>query len=138
MPEKTAERPSGPGAPLPPGSKEVVRPYRISPDQLLFFNRQLASMARLNMPLAKGLRILAREVDDPEFKGLLETIQRDLDEGVPLQNALMKHPDTFSTLYVEILKAGETTGNLAVILDELTASNESMIRTKNRIRDAIT
>src|SRR5581483_1095325 len=110
---------------------------RISPDQLLFFNRQLASMARLNMPLAKGLRIRTREVDDPEFKGLLETIQRDLDEGVPLQNALMKHPETFSTLYVEILKAGETTGNLAVILDELTQYSEAMLRVKNRIREAI-
>src|SRR3954447_3409188 len=136
MPEKTAERPAGPGAPLPPPS-EVTRPYRISADQLLFFNRQLASMARLNMPLAKGLRILAREVDDPEFKGLLESIQRDLDEGVPLQNALMKHPETFSTLYVEILRAGETTGNLAVILDELTQYSEAMLRVKNRIREAI-
>lgn len=136
MPEKTAERPTGPGAPLP-SSTEGARPYRISPDQLLFFNRQLASMARLNMPLAKGLRILAREVDDPEFKGLLESIQRDLDEGVPLQNALMKHPETFSTLYVEILKAGETTGNLAVILDELTQYSEAMLRVKNRIREAI-
>src|SRR2546423_10286922 len=94
-------------------------------------------MARLNMPLAKGLKILAREVDGPEFKGLLETIQRDLDEGVPLQNALMKHPHTFSTLYVEILKAGETTGNLAVILDELTQYSEAMLRVKNRIREAI-
>jgi type II secretory pathway component PulF len=138
MAEKTAERPSGPGAsPPPPPFAETSRPFRISPDQLLFFNRQLASMARLNMPLAKGLRILAREVDDPEFKGLLEAIQRDLDEGVPLQNALMKHPETFSTLYVEILKAGETTGNLAVILDELTQYSEAMLRVKNRIREAI-
>jgi type IV pilus assembly protein PilC len=138
MPEKTAERPMGEGAPAPqPVTGTTGRPFKISPDQLLFFNRQIASMARLNMPLAKGLRILAREVDDPEFKGLLEAIQRDLDEGVPLQNALMKHPDTFSTLYVEILRAGETTGNLAVILDELTQFSESMIRVKNRIREAV-
>jgi type II secretory pathway component PulF len=136
MPEKTAERP-GPGATPPPPPESIARPFKVSADQLLFFNRQLASMARLNMPLAKGLRILAREVDDPEFKGLLESIQRDLDEGVPLQNALMKHPETFSTLYVEILKAGETTGNLAVILDELTQFSEAMIRIKNRIREAI-
>ena len=137
MPEKTAEKPAGPGASPPPPPVEKARPFRIGADQLLFFNRQLASMARLNMPLAKGLRILAREVDDPEFKGLLEAIQRDLDEGVPLQNALMKHPETFSTLYVEILKAGETTGNLAVILDELTQYSEAMLRVKNRIREAI-
>src|SRR5450631_3589141 len=60
MGDTTAELPTGPGA-----RTETRRPFRISADQLLFFNRQLASMARLNMPLAKGLRILAREVDDP-------------------------------------------------------------------------
>src|SRR5437763_5336673 len=115
MVEKTAEKPPSEGpSPVPAAPTDARREFRIKPDQILFFNRQLASMARLNMPLAKGLRILAREVDDPEFKGLLEAIQRDLDAGVPLQNALMKHPETFSTLYVEILKAGETTGNLAV------------------------
>lgn len=115
----------------------VRRSPRISPEQLIFFNRQLASMARLNMPIAKGLRILAREIDDPDFKLLIEEIQRDLDEGVPLQDALSKHPETFSTLYVEILKAGETTGNLAVILDELTSHSEAMLRVKSRIREAI-
>jgi type IV pilus assembly protein PilC len=110
---------------------------RISPEQLIFFNRQLASMARLNMPIAKGLRILAREVDDAAFKALIEDIQHDLDEGLPLQEALAKHPETFSNLYIEILKAGESTGNLAVILDELTAHSESMLRVKNRIREAV-
>lgn len=113
------------------------RSPRITPEQLIFFNRQLASMARLNMPMAKGLRILAREVDDPSFKRLIEEIQRDLDEGLPLQEALSRHPETFSTLYLEILKAGESTGNLAVILDELTAHSEAMLRIKNKIRDAV-
>src|SRR5262245_9225998 len=94
-------------------------------------------MARLNMPIAKGLRILAREIDDPEFKLLVEEIQRDLDEGVTLQDALSKHPETFSNLYIEILKAGETTGNLAVILDELTSHSEAMLRVKIRIREAL-
>src|SRR5947207_5819351 len=89
------------------------RSPRITPEQLIFFNRQLASMARLNMPIAKGLRILAREIDDPEFKLLIEVIQRDLDEGITLQDALSTHPTTFSNLYIEILNAAETTSNLA-------------------------
>lgn len=111
---------------------------RLRPEDVLFFNRQLASMARLNMPIAKGLRILAREVRDPAFKQLVEEVQHDLDEGRTLQEALGKHPESFSSLHLEIIKAGETTGNLSVILDELNAHTESMQRVKSRVVEAVT
>lgn len=113
-------------------------PIRLKPEDVLFFNRQLASMARLNMPIAKGLRILAREVRDPGFKQLVEEIQHDLDEGRTLQEALGKHPETFSNLHLEIVRAGESTGNLAVILEELNAHTEAMERVKNRVVEAVT
>lgn len=117
---------------------QTQAPIRLKPEDVLFFNRQLASMARLNMPIAKGLRILAREVKDAAFKQLVEAVQNDLDEGRTLQEALAKHPGTFSSLHLEIIRAGETTGNLAVILDELNAHTEAMERVKNRVVEAIT
>lgn len=113
-------------------------PIRLKPEDVLFFNRQLASMARLNMPISKGLRILAREVRDDSFRQLIEEIQHDLDEGRSLQEALSKHPETFSNLHLEIIRAGESTGNLAVILDELNAHTEAMQRVKSRVVEAIT
>lgn len=94
-------------------------------------------MARLNMPIAKGLRILARDVQDEKFRRVIEAVQQDLDEGVSLQDALAKYPQTFSQLQLEIIKAGETTGNLAVILDELNAHTEAMRRIRGRILEAI-
>lgn len=111
---------------------------RLTSDEVLFFNRQLASMARLNMPIAKGLRILARDVQSPGFKALLEGIQHDLDEGRSLLEALSKYPESFSRLQLEIIRAGEATGNLAVILEELNAHSESMRRVKSRIVEAVT
>jgi type II secretory pathway component PulF len=111
---------------------------RLSPVQVQFLNRQIASMARLNMPIAKGLRILARDVQDANFKALIEALQQDLDEGVSLKDALSKYPETFSQLHLEIIKAGESTGNLAVILEELNAHTASMQRIRGRILEAIT
>jgi type II secretory pathway component PulF len=110
---------------------------RLSPTQVQFLNRQIASMARLNMPIAKGLRILARDVQEANFKALIEALQQDLDEGVSLKDALAKYPATFSRLHLEIIKAGETTGNLAVILEELNAHTASMQRIRGRILEAI-
>ncbi len=123
------------------GAARVAEPpaggIRLTPKQLAFFNRQLASMARLNMPIAKGLKIMAREVTDVEFRRLIEGVQRDLEEGKTLQEALGRYPATFSTIHLELLRAGESTGNLAVILEELTKYTETLSRVKTRLRDAM-
>jgi len=114
------------------------RRISLSQEEVQFFNRQLASMARLNMPIAKGLRILARDVESANFKALIESVQQDLDEGLTLQEALSKYPETFSDLQLQVIKAGETTGNLALILEELNAHSQSMKRIKGRVLEAIT
>lgn len=112
-------------------------PIKLNQKQLAFFNRQLASMARLNMPLAKGLKIMAREVGEPQFRKLIESVQHDLEEGKTLQEALARYPESFGSIYVELLKAGESTGNLAVILEELTRYTETLARVRTRLRDAM-
>jgi type II secretory pathway component PulF len=111
---------------------------RLREVDVLFFNRQIASLARLNMPIAKGLRQLARDVQDPDFKRLIEGVQQDLDEGVSLHEALGKYPETFSSLHLEIIRAGEATGNLAVILDEINAHTQAMQRIRSRILESVT
>jgi len=110
---------------------------KLNPKQLAFFNRQLASMARLNMPLAKGLKIMAKEVTEPQFRKLIESVQHDLEEGKTLQEALARYPESFGTIYIELLRAGESTGNLAVILEELTRYTETLNRIRTRLRDAV-
>jgi type II secretory pathway component PulF len=116
----------------------TTRSIRLRAEDVQFFNRQIASMARLNMPIAKGLRILARDVENPDFKAMIQSVQQDLDEGLSLPDALAKYPQTFSSLQLEIIKAGETTGNLSVILDELNAHTAAMKRIKSRVVEAIT
>lgn len=110
---------------------------KLQPHQILFLNRQLASMARLNMPLAKGIKILAKEVKEDNFRAVLVSVQKDLEEGIPLSEALGKYPNSFSKLYLEVLKTGESSGNLAAILEELTSYSEAMAKIKNRIQEAL-
>ncbi|MHC4661399.1 MAG: type II secretion system F family protein [Planctomycetota bacterium] len=113
------------------------RRRKVSSDQLVFFNRQLASMVRMNFPLPMGLKSLAKEVqDDPAFYKLVVDVQSDLDQGVPLQDALEKQQE-FPPLYVEMLRAGEATGNLASVLDDLARYSETMDDVRRRIREAI-
>ncbi len=110
---------------------------RLRADEVLFLNRQLASMARLNMPIAKGLRVLGKEVREGDFRRVIERLQQDLDEGRSLSDAMARFPATFSSLQLEIVRAGETSGNLSVILDELNAHTECMQRVKSRVLEAV-
>lgn len=110
---------------------------RLRADEVLFLNRQLASMARLNMPIAKGLRVLGKEVREGDFRQVIERLQQDLDEGRSLSDAMARFPATFSSLQLEIVRAGETSGNLSVILDELNAHTECMQRVKSRVLEAV-
>jgi len=122
--------------------EEVPVPRRsrasLKPDQMVFFNRQLASMLKLDLPIAKGMRALAREVSDPVFREVVESVRRDLEQGVTLTAALAKFPHSFPPLYIEMLRAGESTGNLAAALEQLAAYSEAMGNVKRRLATAIT
>ena len=109
---------------------------RIGAEQLVFFNRQLASMARLNLPLSRGLKSLAKEVQDENFRVVIDSVQKDLEQGVPLKDALLKFPGSFPKLYIEILSAGEATGNLSTVLDQLAHYYETMDIVDNRLSTA--
>ncbi|MEZ6186071.1 MAG: type II secretion system F family protein [Planctomycetota bacterium] len=110
---------------------------RLNPDDIQYFNRQIAQMARLNMPFSKGLEILARDVTDPNFRTLIEMVQQDLDEGRPLDQALSRHPATFTPLMREVIRSGESSGNLSLILQELNAHTEAMKKVRDRIVEAV-
>jgi len=110
----------------------------LKPDQMVFFNRQLGSMLKLDLPIAKGMKALAREAGDPVFREVVESVRRDLEQGVALTAALAKFPHSFPPLYIEMLRAGESTGNLAAALEQLAAYSEAMGNVRRRLVTAIT
>lgn len=110
----------------------------ISSEEFLFLNRQLASILRLELPLAQGLRSMAKEVRKPNLRRLVDSIRDDLDQGRPLTTALSKYPKDFPPLYVEILRAGEESGDLPSVLDQLAEYNQTMADTKMRVQHALT
>jgi len=115
-----------------------TRTCRLGHDELSFFNRQLASMARLDLPFPEGLRSLAEEVDGHDFHKLVTVVLGDLEEGQSLSDALRSHPAVFSDLYLGIVRAGEESGDLAAALDSLANYSESMLFLKQRVRAALT
>ena len=117
--------------------KSSFMQIRLDAEQVEFFTSQLASMARLKMPLAKGVKILSEEVGDSRFESFLKRVHLDLEEGLPLSESLARFPESFTELHIQIVKVGEVSGNLGSILDELTRYSRTMQSIRSKIIEAI-
>lgn len=120
-----------------PLTDDVKAQLKLSPDEFVFFNRQLASMCRLDIPLADGLLALSKEVSSRALRDLVVDVQMDVANGTRISHATRKYTRVFPTLYTGMLEAGEVAGNLPQILDNLGSYSLSALRIRKKIQMAL-
>jgi len=106
-------------------------------NEFLLFNQQLASITRAGVPLERGLRELARDIESKSMRQLIEDIAGDLERGVPVDQAFGKREKSFPPLYGRILKAGVETGRLSEMLTSLNRHLELAGHTRRIVIEAI-
>lgn len=99
--------------------------------------RQLATLLRAGIPLVDSLTALSDQSEKDELKRVLSDVRRQVSEGSSLANALGQHPKHFSDLYVNMVKAGESAGNLEVVLQRLTEFLEAQIELRSKVIGAM-
>jgi type IV pilus assembly protein PilC len=109
-----AIRPKG-GLALP-GLPTLRRKRRVSSNEFLLFNQELATLLRAGMPLAQSLEILRQQIPNPTFKAVLDDVYEKVRSGVALSDAFGAHGDLFPPIYTASLLAGEKSGNLDQVL----------------------
>lgn len=119
-----------------PLSPEARAALNLTPDEFVFFNRQLASMCRLDIPLAEGLLALSKEVTSRALRDMVVDVQLDVANGERISNVTKRYTKVFPTLYTGMLEAGEVAGNLPQILDSLGSYSLSALRIRKRIQMA--
>jgi len=85
---------------------------KISNKDVVLFTRQLSTLIDADMPLAEGLRTLAKQVEKPNFKKILTDVSEAVESGQALSAALAAHPDLFGTFYIKLVQSGEVSGKL--------------------------
>src|SRR5688572_20953817 len=86
---------------------------------LVVFSRQFATMVNAGINILKCLDILEAQTKDPALKPVITEVRKDVVGGASLTDALIKHPQVFSKLYVSMVRAAEIGGILDQILDRL-------------------
>lgn len=110
----------------------------VKSDDLVIFTRQLSAMVGAGVPLLRSLSSLEQHAESPALKAVLVTVIRDVEGGMPLGDALSKHPNTFSDVYVNMVRAGETAGILDEILKRLALQQEKNATIRKKIKGAMT
>ena len=89
---------------------------KVSGQEFLLFNTQLATLLHAGLPLAQGLELLRDQQSNEHFKALLDKIHQQVTTGVSLSDAFLSLGDVFPRLYANTLRAGERSGELETVL----------------------
>jgi len=105
---------------------------------LVFFTRQLSTMFSAGLTIEKAISDLGKEEKDPKFRKVLKKVDDDIRKGYSLSESFEQHPGVFNPLYVSLVKAGEVSGTLHTVLDELAENLERTEDTRRKVNSAMT
>lgn len=111
---------------------------RVKTKDLVVFSRQLAVMVSATLPLVQSLRILTRQTQSDSLKIIVSEVADEIEGGSKLSAALGRYPEVFSSFYVNMVKAGETSGRLDETLNYLADEAEKNYDLMSKIRGAMT
>ncbi len=105
---------------------------------LVMFTRQLSTLVSAGVPLPRSLATLQEQTDNKYFKTVIGGVAKDIEGGMALGAAFGKHPDVFSDVYVNMVKAGEAGGILDEILKRLASQSEKDATIRKKVKGAMT
>src|SRR3989338_4902985 len=110
---------------------------KVPENELVMFTRQLATMIDAGLPVVQALTALTEQTNHKNFRPILQQIMLTVQSGEPLSTTLAKHSQVFDRLYVNMVKAGESGGVLAEILDRLACYLEATSKLKKKIKSSM-
>jgi len=109
----------------------------VRPREFVIFSRQLSTLIDSKVPLLTALHSIANQTENKFFAIKLNSVIVDIDGGSSLSEALAKHPDVFSKFYVNMVKAGESSGTLQKALNDLADNMEKNYELTSKLRGAM-
>jgi general secretion pathway protein F len=110
---------------------------RVSMEEIAVATRQLATLLGAGIPLVDSLTALVDQLENKGFKRVLSQVKQKVNEGTSLATALEEHPKIFTNLFVNMIRAGESSGALDVVLVRLADFTESQSRLRNKVVGAM-
>src|SRR5215813_1867626 len=98
---------------------------KVGAKEVLFFTQELSTLINAGLPLDRSLNICKQLSDRSRVQSLVEDILQGIKQGKTFADSLAAHPEAFSKLYVNMVRAGEVSGSLPLVLDRLVEFQQS-------------
>src|ERR671919_746819 len=115
-----------------------ILPVKVKLKDLAIFARQFATMINSGLSLLRTLNILADQTENPKLKETIGEMRDDVERGSSLSGSMSKHPKVFSTLFVAMVRAGETGGQLDTVLTRIADNYEADYKLRQKVKAAMT
>lgn len=109
---------------------------RVNTETLSLMTRQLGTLLQAGVPMVDALNALIEQVDNPVLKRVLSQVKAEVNEGSSLADAMQKHT-IFSNIYINMVRAGETSGALEIVLERLADFTESQAQLRSKVMGAM-
>lgn len=117
---------------------KLKRGHKVKLKDLVVFTRQLSTMVSAGVPLSKSLSMLQTQSSSKHFSEVIGIINKDIESGLPLADSMVKFPEAFSDVYVNMVRAGEAGGILDDILKRLATQVEQDSSMRKKVKSAMT
>jgi general secretion pathway protein F len=110
---------------------------RVTPQEVAIFTRQLATLLRAGIPLTESLGALLEQIERPKLKEVTSAVREKVNAGTSLADALAEHPKVFIDLYVNMVRAGESSGTLDQVLARLADFLDGQLKLRSKVTSAL-
>lgn len=117
--------------------KEISIGSPVKKDQFIMFLRQFSTLMRAGVTIVDTIRILSQQVESKALGKTLAEIEDELRKGNTLSESLAKHPKIFEPLTINLIKAGELSGNIDESLDRLATHYDKAYKTRQKVVSAM-
>ncbi len=124
-----------------PGVSAFSIPFlkgNVKSKDLVIFTRQLSTMVGAGVPLMRALTTLQTQSESKALQTILQAVLKDVQGGMSLGDAFAKHPEAFTDVYINMVRAGEAAGILDDILKRLATQQEKNASMRKKIKSAMT
>jgi type IV pilus assembly protein PilC len=118
--------------------EKKAKTYKLPLGELALFTQQIASLLSAGLPLVQCLEALQDQTEDPCFRIVIRDVRGDISQGNSFSSAVRKFPNSFNTLFVSMVEAGEASGGLAEILMKVAGYFESTVKLTKKVKSAMT
>lgn len=115
-----------------------ILPQKVKLKDVALFSRQFATMIGSGLSLLRTLNILAEQTEHTLLAKTISTIRDDVERGSSLSGSMSKHPKVFSELFVAMVRAGETGGQLDTVLNRVADNFEADYKLRQKVKSAMT